>query len=117
MKYSRTALATALISAAAGVAFAPANAEDQERCYGIALAGENDCAAEGSICAGTSTVDYQGDVWTLVDEGACEGIENQTADGRTVYGSLQPLDRDLPPEPEAVEGETLTLPDNGDGQG
>jgi uncharacterized membrane protein len=33
---------------------------EMEQCYGVALAGQNDCAAgEGTTCAGTSTVDYQ----------------------------------------------------------
>ena len=37
-----------------------AQAQAQEKCYGVALAGENDCAAgPGTTCAGSSTVDYQ----------------------------------------------------------
>ncbi|NNC47012.1 MAG: DUF2282 domain-containing protein [Sphingomonas sp.] len=44
--------------------------EDKVKCYGVALAGENDCAAgEGTTCAGTSTVDYQGNAWKYVDGG------------------------------------------------
>ena len=60
--------------------------EAMEQCYGIALAGENDCAAgPGTSCEGTSTVDYQGNAWTYVDAGTCEGIE--TPEGG---GSLEP---------------------------
>ena len=63
-------------------------------CYGISLAGENDCAAgPGTSCEGTSTVDYQGNAWTLVPAGTCETTE--VAGGRK--GSLSELDRDLPP--------------------
>ena len=34
----------------------------KEKCYGISLAGQNDCSAgPGTSCAGTSKIDYQGD--------------------------------------------------------
>lgn len=80
----------------------PAEAAAKERCYGVSLAGQNDCAAgPGTTCAGTSTVDYQGNAWTLVPAGDCVkfGAEDQVAafelpEGRA--GSLEKLDRDLP---------------------
>ena len=89
------------VSAASGIT-APAHAQVQEKCYGISLAGQNDCAAgAGTTCAGTSTVDYQGNAWTLVPSGDCAkyGVQEQMAEfqlpgDRT--GSLQPIDRDLP---------------------
>jgi uncharacterized membrane protein len=60
---------------------------DQERCYGVSLAGANDCAAgPGTTCAGTSTVDYQGNAWTYVPTGTCADIE--TPNGT---GSLEPI--------------------------
>lgn len=47
----------------------------KDRCYGIALSGENDCkAGAGTSCAGTSTVDFQGDAWTYAPKGSCEFI-------------------------------------------
>ena len=51
-----------------------AEAADKVKCYGIALAGKNDCAAgPGTSCAGTSTVDYQGNAWTYsASEEACD---------------------------------------------
>ena len=59
---------------------------DKEKCYGVALAGENDCAAgPGTTCAGTSTVDYQGNAWKYVDEGSC--LEIETPEGN---GTLEP---------------------------
>ncbi len=90
-------MAAALV-AAANLATADAvHAADQVKCYGVAEAGENDCAAgPGTTCAGTSTVDYQGNAWTLVPAGTCESTTIETADGRTIAGSLEPLDRDLP---------------------
>ncbi len=74
----------------AGLATAPAAAQGaKEKCYGVSLAGENDCAAgPGTSCAGTSTRDYQGNAWTYVDKGTCTSIE--TPKGK---GSLSPIDR------------------------
>lgn len=45
---------------------------EKERCYGVSLAGKNDCAAgPGTTCAGTSKVDYQGNAWKYVAKGTC----------------------------------------------
>lgn len=88
------ALAAALTATVAG----PASAQAQEKCYGISLAGENDCAAgPGTTCAGTSTVDYQGNAWTFVEAGTCAEFELPVAaDGMARMGSLDELERDLP---------------------
>ena len=93
------AAAVAALSAA-GTA-APAHAQAKEKCYGISLAGQNDCAAgPGTTCAGTSTIDYQGNAWTLVPAGDClkfgtvDSAEFQLPGDRE--GSLEPLDRDRP---------------------
>jgi len=57
-----------------------------EKCYGVALAGKNDCAAgTGTTCAGTSKTDYQGNAWVLVDKGTCTTIKTPKG-----YGSLEP---------------------------
>ncbi len=93
------ALVSSALAAAAGLAgtSGAAQAQDMVKCYGISLAGENDCAAgPGTTCAGTSTVDYQGNAWKLVPAGACEETTIETADGREIQGSLEPLERDLP---------------------
>ncbi len=66
--------AAAALSAAAALASAPATAapSKNERCYGVSMKGKNDCAAgPGTSCAGTSTVDYQGNAWKYVDKGSC----------------------------------------------
>ncbi len=87
------ASALALAVAAAATPAQQAQAAEMEKCYGIAKAGQNDCAAgPGTTCAGSSAVDYQGNAWKLVPKGSCETIE--LPDGRK--GSLKPLDRDLP---------------------
>lgn len=57
-----------------------------EKCYGVALAGKNDCkAGAGTTCAGTSKADYQGNSWKLVKAGTCTQIK--TPNG---MGSLTP---------------------------
>lgn len=88
------AVAAALVSQTSTVAHAQA----KEKCFGVSLAGKNDCAAgPGTTCAGTSKVDYQGNAWTLVDAGTCTEMELPTmADGTARMGSLEALERDLP---------------------
>ena len=98
---SHTVKTVALIGAvAAAVAThaTTATAQAKEKCYGISLAGENDCAAgPGTTCAGTSTVDYQGNAWTFVDSGTCDSIDLPAmADGTERMGSLEELTRDVP---------------------
>jgi uncharacterized membrane protein len=67
------AMAAALGYAAATAAHAepkPPPTAVQEKCFGIALKRQNDCAAgPGTTCAGTSKVDYQGNAWTVVPRG------------------------------------------------
>lgn len=57
-----------------------------EKCYGVALAGHNDCkAGAGTTCAGTAKMDYQGNAWKNVPVGTCTSIK--TPHG---MGSLMP---------------------------
>ena len=68
------AIAGALTSALALVAATPSVAQEstKEKCYGVSLKGQNDCAAgAGTTCAATSKVDYQGNAWKLVAKGTC----------------------------------------------
>ena len=90
-------LASAVATAVAGLSTTAA-AEGDVKCFGVSLAGENDCAAgPGTTCAGTSTVDYQGNAWTLVPAGTCETMDVPAmADGTERAGSLEALARDLP---------------------
>ncbi|WP_394693015.1 DUF2282 domain-containing protein [Hyphobacterium sp.] len=84
-----SALALSLSAAASADDSDMSDAGDMERCYGVSLAGENDCAAgPGTSCEGTSTVDYQGNAWTYVPEGTCENIETPYGNG-----SLEPVER------------------------
>jgi uncharacterized membrane protein len=80
------------MSAALTLAAVPASAatpEGMEKCYGVSLAGQNDCAAgPGTSCAGTSTIDYQGNAWKLVPAGTCTTMD--TPHGK---GSLEEVAR------------------------
>ena len=71
-------LAAASLAAASLLATSPAVAQSsgaKEKCYGIALKAKNDCASgPGTSCAGTSTVDYQGNAWKFVAKGECEKL-------------------------------------------
>lgn len=77
MKSTLAIAATSLASLAAAslLAASPAAAQNsgaKEKCYGVSLKGKNDCAAgPGTSCAGTSTVDYQGNAWKYVGKGEC----------------------------------------------
>jgi uncharacterized membrane protein len=60
---------------------------EKERCYGISMAGKNDCAAgPGTSCAGTSKTDYQGNAWKYVAKGTCTTIKTPKG-----MGALEPV--------------------------
>lgn len=80
------AMAATLTITALGTTLAtPASAQTKpamEKCYGVSLAGKNDCkAGAGTSCAGTSKVNYQGDAWKLVKAGTCTSIHTPKGDG------------------------------------
>ncbi len=67
---------------------AAAKGAHKEMCYGVALKGQNDCAAgPGTTCQGTSSVDFQGNSWKFVQGGTCANIV--TPNGG--HGSLTPI--------------------------
>ncbi len=86
--FTSAALAGSVAAAAALLASpAVAQSADKEKCYGIAEAGKNDCAAgPGTTCAGTSKVNYQGNAWKYVPKGTC--VSMKTPSGAA--GSLTP---------------------------
>ncbi|MDP3853535.1 DUF2282 domain-containing protein [Phenylobacterium sp.] len=79
---------SALVAGAAAAQTAPAKPEAAtEKCYGVAKAGKNDCAAgPGTTCAGTAKRDYQGNAWVHVAAGACTAIKTPRG-----MGSLSPI--------------------------
>ncbi len=84
MKSQKLLLATAISGAIALGSLTlstVANAGDEkEKCYGVAKAGHNDCQTANSSCAGTSTMDDQGDAFVLLPKGLC---------GKLTGGSLE----------------------------
>lgn len=70
-------LALGLVSAAQA-----AEKPVMEKCYGVSLAGKNDCkAGAGTSCAGTSKINYQGNAWKLVKAGTCTSIKTPKGPG------------------------------------
>ncbi len=85
----------ALAALASGAAIAQDKAQDKamdgkpamEKCFGVSMAGKNDCAAgPGTTCAGTSKTDYQGNAWKYVPAGSCTSIKTPKG-----MGSLTPI--------------------------
>lgn len=86
------AIAGSLLTAL-NLAAIPASADETEKCYGISLAGKNDCAsAGGNSCAGHSTMDYDKQAWKLVPAGTCETTMVTLPDGTSRGGSLKPIE-------------------------
>jgi uncharacterized membrane protein len=86
------AIAGSLLSALALTA-APAAADGTEKCFGISLAGQNDCAsAGGNSCAGHAAMDFDKQAWKLVPAGSCETTMVTLPDGSTRAGSLKPIE-------------------------
>ena len=87
------AVSTALATLASAGPLTKAEADaaiaaKKEKCFGVALKGQNDCAAgPGTTCQGTSTVDFQGNAWKFVIGGTCTSIV--PPDGK--HGSLTAL--------------------------
>jgi uncharacterized membrane protein len=90
VRVSKSVLAASLATAVSLLSLPQASADDaKEKCYGIALKGQNDCAAgPGTTCAGTSQVDYQGNSWKLVPKGTCTTMQTPLGPG-----SLTPVTR------------------------
>jgi uncharacterized membrane protein len=77
-----SALATVLALGLVGQAAAQDKSKAKEKCYGIAKAGQNDCAnLSGShSCAGQSKVDNAPDEWKYVAAGTCKQMKGMSAE-------------------------------------
>jgi uncharacterized membrane protein len=84
--FAATAVLASLTAAAASASPVKQQA-GQEKCFGIAKAGQNDCASgAGTTCAGSSHKSYAGNNYKYVAKGTCTAIN--TPKGR---GSLSPI--------------------------
>lgn len=91
-----TTAALAAAVAAAALMSGSANAQtantDKEKCYGISMAGKNDCAATGNnSCAGQAKADYDAKAWKYVAKGSCATMEVTLKDGMKRKGTLAPM--------------------------
>lgn len=75
-------LASAVAAALSGSAVTSAQADNEnEKCYGVAAAGQNDCQTASNSCAGQVADAGRGDAWIYVPTGTCAKING---------GSLEP---------------------------
>ena len=65
-----------------GLAAAPAMAQEKEKCFGIAKAGQNDCANLSGThsCAGQAKKDNDAAEWKFAPKGTCKQMGGMTAD-------------------------------------
>ena len=82
------ALGAALASTTAFASADPAaKASATEKCFGVAKAGQNNCAAgPGTSCAGSSKKDFAGNAWKQVPKGTCTTLTS--ARSPTGHGQL-----------------------------
>jgi uncharacterized membrane protein len=90
LRQSQTLALAVALGAALTVANASANpaaADKSEKCYGVSMAGKNDCkAGAGTSCAATSKKDYAGNAWKHVPAGTCLTMVSKTSP--TGHGQL-----------------------------
>jgi uncharacterized membrane protein len=74
MNKRQALIAAALVSVCAAASVPAAAAGDKEKCFGIAKAGQNDCASVSGThsCAGQAKADKAADEWKYVAKGTCE---------------------------------------------
>ncbi len=83
---NKRVIASSTLASVLALAIGQARAADtqpaQEKCFGVAKAGQNDCAtATGShSCAGQTKVDNAADDWKYVAKGTCEKMGGKTAE-------------------------------------
>ena len=82
MQNTRFVITAAIAALTSGGIFASTAAQaagavvcaEQERCYGIAKAGKNDCATSSSVCSGSAKQDNLKDAWIYVPKGTCQKV-------------------------------------------
>jgi len=80
-----TAIGTLLALGALGAATPACAADktDQEKCYGVAKAGKNDCAAGTHSCAGQAKTSGDGHDFVAVPKGTCERLNGGSLTPKT----------------------------------
>ncbi|WP_348944779.1 DUF2282 domain-containing protein [Chitinibacter sp. FCG-7] len=74
---SKHLILASAMTAVLALAAQPSLAADpsKEKCFGVAKAGGNDCAANGHSCAGMAKADRDGKEWKLVAKGTCLNLQ------------------------------------------
>eukprot|EP01030_Chromulinospumella_sphaerica_P024961 gene24961-25073_t len=80
MNHTRIAIASALAAALVLPAATSQAQGNMEKCYGIAKAGQNDCASSNGThsCAGQAKADNAPTEWKYVAKGTCEKAGGKT---------------------------------------
>ncbi|MDC8757437.1 DUF2282 domain-containing protein [Janthinobacterium fluminis] len=75
----RQALIAAALATVCAAGVANAADKEKEKCYGVAKAGQNDCAAANGShsCAGQSKTDMGANEWKYVAKGTCEKVSGK----------------------------------------
>jgi uncharacterized membrane protein len=71
------AVGSFLAVGALGVATA-GDMDSKDKCYGVAKAGKNDCAANGHACAGQAKTDNDPNEWKHMSKEDCEKAGGKT---------------------------------------
>jgi uncharacterized membrane protein len=69
---------------------------DQEACYGVAKAGQNDCGTATHGCAGVAKVDKDPAEWKFVAKGSCTKLGGSLEAGPVAQDKAEPA----PAEPK-----------------
>ena len=83
---NKRVIASSTLASVLALAIGQAQAADtkpaQEKCFGVAKAGQNDCATTNGShsCAGQTKVDNAADDWKYVAKGTCTKLGGKTAD-------------------------------------
>lgn len=82
MTQRKTIAATAAAVLSLMAVSAPTVAQEKEKCFGIAKAGQNDCASSFGThsCAGQSKVDMDKTEWKYVSKGTCKDLKGLSLD-------------------------------------
>jgi len=77
-----TAIST-LLAFGAVTAQAADDNSNKEKCFGVAAAGENSCAANGHSCQGQAKTSKDPAEWKYVDKDKCATMGGSTTAGKT----------------------------------
>ncbi|MFL6673927.1 MAG: DUF2282 domain-containing protein [Massilia sp.] len=85
-RHAMLAAALASVCATSAVSAAddqmPAVKPDQEKCFGVVKAGQNDCGTATHGCAGQAQADNEPAEWQFVAKGTCKKLGGKPGEGK-----------------------------------